>query len=181
MNEAELALIRAAMAESGAFEQLFHQYLPLVGSVIKQFYLVGFERDDWLQEARIAMLKTVGRFDGSRGSKFGPYYRLVLTSHYRSLVRRQMAQKRRIDTTAMLVADPRVDSLAYSLSHAEREREMIFVMEADRFFSTLSPLELATLQAHLTGLIDHQSAVQQRAMARVQHKYLAYLDQLSAD
>ncbi|WP_179395863.1 sigma-70 family RNA polymerase sigma factor [Lacticaseibacillus absianus] len=175
MTEEELELIRLARTDSVAFERLFRQYLPLVGNTVRQFYLIGFEQEDWLQEARIALLKTVGRYDGSRGSKFGPYYRLVLRSHYRSLLRRQMAKKRHIDSTATLVADPHAEYATYPLTHDERERELIFLATADRFFATLSPLELLALQVNLLGRPEAQQPRMRRALERAKEKYLRYL------
>ena len=94
MKKEELSLIREAVNDSEAFRKLFEQYRPLVLKVLKPYNLREFSYEDWLQEARIAMIKAVARYDGSSGSQFGPYYRMVLQSHLRSILRRHFAHKR---------------------------------------------------------------------------------------
>lgn len=83
MKATELTLINEAITNSTAFSQLFKQYRPLVLTVLRPYHLRDFSHEDWLQEARIAMLKAITRYDGSSGSQFGPYYRMVLQSHLR--------------------------------------------------------------------------------------------------
>lgn len=78
------------------FEVLFQRYLPLVKNMIRDFYVQGFERDDFIQEARIVLNKTVLFFNAKRGHTFGNYFKLNLTNHFNSLVRKDMAKKRRI-------------------------------------------------------------------------------------
>lgn len=82
--------------DSSHFEELFHRYLPLVKNMVRDFYVQGFERDDFIQEARIVLNKTVLFFNAKRGHTFGNYFKLNLTNHFNSLVRKDMAKKRRI-------------------------------------------------------------------------------------
>ncbi len=69
MKKEELSLIREAVNDSEAFRKLFEQYRPLVLKVLKPYNLREFSYEDWLQEARIAMIKAVARYDGSSGSQ----------------------------------------------------------------------------------------------------------------
>lgn len=79
------------------FEILFQRYTPLVKNVIKDYYILGYERDDFIQEARIVFNKTILFYDKTRGHTFGNYYKLNLKNHLFSLIRKDMAKKRRIE------------------------------------------------------------------------------------
>lgn len=77
------------------FEVLFQRYVPLVKKVVKEYYVQGFENEDFIQEARIVFNKTILFYDKSRGHTFGNYFKLNLKHHCFSLIRKDMAKKRR--------------------------------------------------------------------------------------
>lgn len=139
-------LIQRASQDSNAFEQLFKQYMPLVGKVIKTYHLRNYTRDDWLQEARIAMLKAVEHFDGSQGSQFGAYYKMVLVSHIRSLLRKQFAQKRTVDKQYVLADVPILEAFQQDLVRGDTVTVTLNAELAD-FFADLSPTEQTALNA----------------------------------
>ncbi|WP_225048100.1 sigma-70 family RNA polymerase sigma factor [Lacticaseibacillus kribbianus] len=175
MNEAELARIDRAQTDSEAFETLFNQYRPMVLRQISRFYLRDFDRDDWLQEARIAMLKALQKFDGGQGSQFGPYFRLVLQSHYNSLLRLHLALKRRAEEQAINVFEVREDVSPYHLSAQEVETDFLVWLESDRFWDSLSPSERHALQANLAGRPDATDHHVARALERAHRKLERYL------
>lgn len=79
-----------------SFEVLFQRYLPVVKCTIKDLYIKGFDRDDFFQEARITFSKAIHFYDSERGLTIGNYFKLNLKHHFFTLVRKDMAQKRRI-------------------------------------------------------------------------------------
>jgi DNA-directed RNA polymerase specialized sigma24 family protein len=50
-------LVKLAAHDSDAFEALFRQYQPMLNKMIAHYHLSGFDRDDWLQESRAALLR----------------------------------------------------------------------------------------------------------------------------
>lgn len=77
------------------FEVLFQRYVPLVKKVVKDYYIQGFELEDFIQEARIVFNKAIHLYDNTRGHTFGNYFKMNLRHHCFSLIRKDMAKKRR--------------------------------------------------------------------------------------
>ncbi|WP_054719045.1 hypothetical protein [Lacticaseibacillus manihotivorans] len=72
ITEAEImTLVKRAAHDSDAFEALFAQYQPMLINMIEHYHLTGFDRDDWLQESRAALLRAVITFNGDTGSIWG--------------------------------------------------------------------------------------------------------------
>ena len=154
MKATELTLINEAITNSTAFSQLFKQYRPLVLTVLRPYHLRDFSHEDWLQEARIAMLKAITRYNGSSGSQFGPYYRMVLQSHLRSVLRKHFAHKRRIDATAIPVEDSALESLQERLALRSYEDGLLMRIEFAQFLARLSPLEYEAFEAAVISQTD---------------------------
>ncbi len=174
----ELALIADARQDSEAFTALFTQYRPLVLSQIYQYHLPNFSRDDWIQEARLALLEAVERYDGSHGSQFGPYYKLVLTSHLKSVVRSNLAKKRLIAHQAIRagVSESEMEQMLHTGNQMVQDAEANFVVRADiqHFFATLSPAEMCALMNRVSGQepTTHNMA---RALERVRKKFTKFV------
>lgn len=181
MNDHEIELIRRAPEDSDAFMELFTIYKPIVLGQIRQMYLRDLSRDDWLQEASIALMRAAKSFDPSSGSQFGPYYKMVVHSHYVSVLRRAMARKRVPPyALAYLSERPAENSLADILGYSGRnEQERVFALRLDweNFVSELSPLERVALHHKLkTRPLDDR---QKRALERVKHKLKTFLADLA--
>lgn len=92
----EQKLIEASRAgDSDSFEYLFQQYLPIVMRVKAKYFLRGYDRDDWLQEGRITFFNTIANFDGRRHITLGKFFQTNFQNRIYSLIRREMAFKRR--------------------------------------------------------------------------------------
>lgn len=140
MTPEEMARIAQARTDSDCFNELFQQYLPLIRNTMTKFYIRDFAREDWLQEARIALLKAVREFDGSRGSKFGAYYKLLLHAHFTSLLRKYMAKKRRVDAEAIVMESPPAASARLWAANPA-EWAALNRLNFTALFETLTPLE----------------------------------------
>ncbi|MFD1439931.1 sigma-70 family RNA polymerase sigma factor [Lacticaseibacillus hegangensis] len=162
MTPEELEMIRGAATDSEMFKQVFDQYKPMVLRVITAYYIRDYTRDDWLQEARIAMLKAISHYDGTAGSKFGPFYRMVLLSHIHSLLRKHLAQKRSADTNAMVMANPGA-ILPPSFASGQRiEDNLVLRSQLGEYVAQLSPLERRGLQM----VLENSDAATRRAYRR---------------
>lgn len=82
------------------FDIIFQRYYILAIKTIKDFYLKSYELEDLLQEARMVFLKVIHTYDSEKGHTFGNFYKLNLKHHIFSLVRKDMAKKRRLEKNA---------------------------------------------------------------------------------
>lgn len=147
------------------FEVLFQRYMPVVKSTIKELYIKGFDRDDFIQEARIAFSKTIHFYDGERGLTIGNYFKLNLKNHLFSLIRKDMAQKRRISK----VSESWEGLLenGFSPYYTEQyKREMAFEKDLELkeclpdYIKSLSNLECQVLAHHLRRIDKEEIAVE---------------------
>lgn len=79
------------------FQILFSRYHPLVTNLTKEYYLKSYEKEDLWQEARMVFHKTIQTYDKAKGHTFGNFYKLNFKHHIFSLIRKDMAKKRRIE------------------------------------------------------------------------------------
>ena len=50
--------------DSPALDKLVKKYHPMIDNLAKHYYIVGFDREDWYQEAFIICYETCQIFDG---------------------------------------------------------------------------------------------------------------------
>lgn len=95
-------LVRKVVEDNNAdaLKTLFRRYTPLIQKMINLYNIRTFDDSDWKQEAYIICHETCFRFDGSKGSKFGSFFRLRLSNHFKSLVRQELAIKRKLNKDA---------------------------------------------------------------------------------
>lgn len=181
MTPEEIAMIALAKTDSQAFEELFQKYLPLTLKTVAPYHIRGYEVDDWLQEARLAMLKALDHYDGSNGSKFGSYYRMVLLSYVKSLLRRFLAKKRRADASAIPVEDPLAENQQFRLPIDHVEKSLVNRLLLAEFVPLLSPIERMTLLVILADNATPLTPQQIRARDRVRRKLIRFLLDWDAD
>ncbi|MGY3778313.1 sigma-70 family RNA polymerase sigma factor [Isobaculum melis] len=80
-----------------SFLPFFEQYKPIVLKMMRTYYLKGFEDADWFQEAMLSFYQTILRYDPEKGHTFGNFFKLSFKHHIFSLIRKDAAQKRKID------------------------------------------------------------------------------------
>lgn len=162
----DLALISGVLNDdSQALENLFKTYLPMVYHTYGPYYLRLFDQDDWLQEARIVCYETCQCFDCQCDKSFGSFYKLRFQHHIHNLLRKELAQKRRIDQQAVLFDTcpekdaPGADVLAYCQTKNSLEH----------YLEQLSRFELVSFQV-LTGRLTAEQACQQLDCTLIQLK-----------
>lgn len=99
LTDAEL-LFLIKYASKDPFEVLLLRYYPLVGKATQGFFIRGYDKDDFWQEARMVFYHAVYSYDETKGFTFGKFFQLALRNHIYSLVRKDMAQKRTMEKTA---------------------------------------------------------------------------------
>lgn len=97
LNPENEVLKKAKGGCSDAFEEVFNKYKPIVFLMRKQYFLKGFEMDDWLQEGRIVCYQSLKKFQETKGVTFGSFFKINFERYVFSLLRRQEAYKRRVD------------------------------------------------------------------------------------
>lgn len=75
-------------------ENIFDQYLPLVGKICNKYFLTLYDTDDLRQEALIVCYQSLKKFDPDLNITFGAFYRLNLERRFCSLLRKQTTKKR---------------------------------------------------------------------------------------
>lgn len=142
------------------FEELFYRFLPLVKKFNKAYYLRSLEQEDFWQEARMVLHKTVQSYVPEKGLQFASFYKLTLKHHIFSLIRKESAVKRKIDKGSVSL-DEILES-QYS-NHTEfsfegvasmrfSPEEIVMVKEsASGYFELLSDFEQAVFVRFLKG------------------------------
>ncbi|MGX6962871.1 sigma-70 family RNA polymerase sigma factor [Vagococcus xieshaowenii] len=97
MVEERQLIIDAKQGKVDAFEKLFIKYRPVVYKLYAEYYIQGFELEDWLQEGQIVCYNSLSSFDLSKGNSFGSFFKMNFKRHIISLIRHQNALKRTID------------------------------------------------------------------------------------
>ncbi|WEV43280.1 sigma-70 family RNA polymerase sigma factor [Lactobacillus sp. ESL0684] len=99
--EIEAELIKQIKAGSDdALENLFHYYQPLVNNVKCKYYVRGYDRQDWQQDALIECYQAVMAYESSKG-RFGSYFKKRLDNHAKTLIRRDQAYRRKTLTQSI--------------------------------------------------------------------------------
>lgn len=149
----ELLISAVAQNDSQALDVLFKAYLPMVYHTVAPYYIRLFDEDDWLQEARIVCYETCQCYDCQRGKSFGSFYKLRFKNHILNLLRRELAQKRRGDRQAVLIAEqPECDAISENtVTYYQSQFELRCYLE------TLSPFELVSFRV-LTGQLSIDEA-----------------------
>ncbi|MFD1672295.1 sigma factor [Agrilactobacillus yilanensis] len=88
-------VLRVKLGDSDALTILIEKYKPLIFNMAGQYRLHLYDVDDWLQEARLECFLTAQKFDPSKGSKFGSFFKLRFRNSTLSKVRWQLAKKRK--------------------------------------------------------------------------------------
>ncbi|QFP80074.1 sigma-70 family RNA polymerase sigma factor [Latilactobacillus graminis] len=168
-------LIQAVVEnDSEALDILFKAYLPMVYRTFTPYYIRLFDEDDWLQEARIVCYETCQCYDQNSGKSFGGFYKLRFHHHVLNLIRKELAQKRRIDQQSLLTdccpegSAVGEDTVAYYQS----------AVEMRAYLETLSAFELVAFRVLAGQLVLEQACSQfdctleqmKRAQSRCQTK-----------
>lgn len=154
-NISDLIVLSLQIVGLHPFDKLVKLCEPITYSTIKKYFFPDYEREDFLQEARSVLVKSLQDWEISRGMPFTQYYHMQLNNHLNMLVRKNHAQKRIVNLhTSSLdslveVAGIHVQGLAGSLTHPE---EVALARETmGDYLTNLSKLETLVFKFYLQG------------------------------
>lgn len=141
----DLIVLSLQIVGEDPFSRLVEWCEPITYSVIKRYFFQDYEQEDFLQEARAVLVKAVYDWRIDKGMPFTQFYHMQLTNHLNMLVRKNHAQKRRINlyTSSLdsLVEEAGVHIRGVADSSTQPEEMMIANDTYDKYLETLSELE----------------------------------------
>lgn len=154
MTKEEKLIKKVQAGDDQALEKLFQLYAPLVNSIVKQFYLHHYDRNDWDQEAMIVCYEAALVFSPQKG-KFGSLYKTKLSNHARTLVRYNMARRRQIYSQSIPLEQANIQGV----NEPRRSGLSIPIDETyNNFVNSLSHVELIALLT-IIGEISTEYAI----------------------
>lgn len=139
--------IKADAEDKEAFGKLFIKYYPIVRKIKRLYFVNGLDDDDFDQEARLVMYKSVIRFSTDKAVSFGTFYRMNLKNRIFDLIRANNAQKRLPDSPI----------ISLDVNHDYYESTV-----GDR--RICSPESLMMIQERMAALYENCSVLEKQAL-----------------
>ena len=121
VNE-QILLKEAKSGNTFAMEQLITQYKPLVASIARQYFLLGGETDDLIQEGMIGLFQAIQTYKEDSGASFKTFATLCVKRKVQTIIKIANRQKNKmlnffltINNQGIIVSD--------SVDEAEDESE----------------------------------------------------------
>jgi RNA polymerase sporulation-specific sigma factor len=116
-SKEEEKLIKAAKRKDAeAIEELITSYKPLVSLVARQYFLLGGEQDDLIQEAMIGLFNAIQTYEEESGASFKTFATLLIKRKVQTAVRSANRQKNKmlnyfltINNQGVIVSDTNLD------------------------------------------------------------------------
>ncbi len=137
-------------------EVFFERYIFLIQKTIRSYFATSYDRDDFLQEARIVLHKVLDNFDSKHGVTLGQYFRKALQNRYNTIIRRDNALKRKGDKTATsfdkMQETDFFDHKYFQTEHGTHPIEMIILEEKLTGYSrSFSKTERKVFEVYMTS------------------------------
>lgn len=158
MNKTETNLILRVKYEndSHSLQKLIKRYRPMIENLFRQYYVHGYDHNDWYQEAFIVCHKTCLIFNGSNGSQFGSFFKMRFKNHIIDIVRKENTHKRQANQNANSFEVYLVeDNQDFISSHHIKMIDLVNGL--DEYFDDLSHREAIALR-YLLGKITFEEA-----------------------
>lgn len=84
-----------------AFIKLFYQYRPIIYRVQGKYSIKDFDREDWMQVGRIVLQESIEKYQETRSTTFGVFFRTNFENRIKSYLRYQHASKRQAHAEAV--------------------------------------------------------------------------------
>lgn len=147
----EILVFMVKKVRKDPYECLADQCKPLIFGAIDKYYISGFEREDYWQEANKALFEAVNKYDILQERDFTYYFYQLMINHFNDLVRRDLALKRRGNTTkrSHIEIDTALEERKQRDSYAgNTPEEALLIKEAyEEYIPLLSPFEKKVLTA----------------------------------
>lgn len=195
-GEEEL-LARARQGDSRAVAELINRYRRLAAGKARNYFLLGSDHDDVVQEALIGLYQAVRDYDPAQGASFRSFADLCVTRQIVTAIKASARFKHAPLTQALSLDQPStvpgahgftLGDLVPAVEQADPEQlvissEQVRALQA-HVDAVLSDLEAQVLRHHVEGKsYDEIAAMLQRhvksvdnALQRIKKKLLAHLE-----
>lgn len=151
----DLLVLSLQVVGMNPFDKLVEICEPITYSIIKRYFFPDYEREDFLQEARSVLVRSVSDWRMDKGMPFTQYYHMQLTNHLNMLVRKNHAQKRMVNlqTSSLdsLVEEAGIHMQGIANSATQPEEMAIAKETMENYLKELSELELAVFKLFIQG------------------------------
>lgn len=181
-----LTLIDRVDEEERKYREVVEEYEPLLQTIASDYYVPGGNREDLLQEARIALIRSYDNYDPDKNIPFSAYAALCVRRQLKDFVKAQRRKKHQVlNQAGSLEQNP----YRPSDNSTDPETELL-AREALDFLqriaeSCLTHLERKVLSGYLAGESYRRMARQlgkdektvDNALTRVRRKIAREIDQ----
>lgn len=94
-NELEILVMLIQCIDFDLFERLLERCKPIISILVNKYFIENYSRDDLIQEARKVLVIAAKKYDYRRGVRFPTYFYMQLSNHFKHLLRKQEAQKKK--------------------------------------------------------------------------------------
>lgn len=150
-------------------QELAQKYTPLILSIAGKYHIIGYDKHDLVQEGYELFCKQLHKYDPSSGVTLGQYFKVSMHNRMKSLLRKEMAQKRTIDRIAeSLESFSNEDGRSYweekiANDDIAPDIQTILKEKYSAYKMTLSPFESQAYTLYLIGKNIYDSALQLNA------------------
>lgn len=176
----EVLVLLIKRIKKDPFEMLSQECKGISIPVIEKFFIKGFDRKDYWQEADAVLYEAVEGYDDTKGMAFSNYYRMRIENRFTDILRKQTNDKRKANN----LTSEWDETLFSPFRHKESapEEELIVKEAISEYLTLLSPLEKEVLSGrmnnesyeHLAKRLNCSKEKAQHAMYRARKK-LRYL------
>lgn len=92
VNNVEL-IKQAQNGDDKAFSELIKQYSPLISSIVRKYFLAGFEVEDLMQVGYISLIKAIKNYDDKNGANFSTYLYMVVQGDIKNEITKSQNNK----------------------------------------------------------------------------------------
>ncbi len=179
-NKSDEELIELAkLGEDKYLEILLERYKPLILSLANRYFIRGQDRDDVIQEAMIALFKSIQAFDAEKQTSFAAFVKTTTQNHMIDSIRKSEAKNNRVLSDAVSIENMKFfieDEQAEDFGIHEEELQDLLSNES--FKANFSDLEWQVLNLRLFKLsyndiakeLDVKEKVVDNALQRIKQK-----------
>ncbi|WP_162261216.1 sigma-70 family RNA polymerase sigma factor [Companilactobacillus kimchiensis] len=142
--------------DSIALVNLVRRYQPMINNMRSQYYINGYDINDWYQDALLVCYQTCNVFDGNSGSKFGSFFKLKFKNYIIDNIRHENAQKRKANIGAQSLDLMPIEEQR-DIGAVENCGRLVIQYQIQEIVSDFSDIELVSFQ-FLLGKISKKDA-----------------------
>lgn len=86
-------IAKASIGDEIAFNQILQKYKYMLNRICRQYFLIGADYDDLMQEAMIALISAIKSYDYEKNDNFKRYAYIVINRRLLSIIRANSTEK----------------------------------------------------------------------------------------